>query len=208
MDVFLDLEPINMGNISDEVAAETLLEKFRPSLSAIGKRRKQLKTGIYYDTPSVALYDQAKDLYCLGYFVSTIMVCRSTAEYLAYEIFIEEVELDGEREILEAIAGGLDFRKIVNDFLHNKKNGYQIIDSKTHDLFNKLYDLGNQWIHPKKVKKGIRIEDEALTAIEVLGSLLSSLRDVMNDYDISEGKFIKKPTARKKKRGISLGTHR
>ena len=156
MDVFLDLEPIDVNIISDEVAAETLLSKFQPILSSIGKRRKQLKTGIFYDTPSVALYDQAKDLYCLGYFVSTIMVCRSTAEYLAYEIFIEEVELEGEREILESIAESLDFRKIVNNFLHNPKKGYQIIDVDTRDLFNKLYDLGNQWPLISKIIKFVK----------------------------------------------------
>ena len=89
---FLDLDPIEgVGATSDEAAAKVLLDRFQPSIALIGKRKKQLKRiGISYDTPSVALYDQAKDLFCLGYFVSAIIMCRSTAEYLAFEIFFEE----------------------------------------------------------------------------------------------------------------------
>lgn len=207
MDVFLDLDQPNHTSISDEILANSLLAKFQSIIVSIGKRIKQIKRiGFAYDTPSVALYDQAKDLYCLGYFFSSVIVCRSTAEYLAYEIFFEEVELEGKSEIIESVAENLDFRKIVNEFLYNPKKNYLIIDKKAHDLFNELYTLGNQWTHPKKLIKGVRIENEAFKSIEILGSLLSSLRDVTKDYDLSNGMFMKKPTARKKIRPIILGS--
>lgn len=205
MKVFLDLDGPIDKNATDELVADSLLNKFQPIHASIGRRVKQIKrVGISYDTASVSLYDQSKDLYCLGYFLSSIIVCRSAAEYLAYEIFYEEVEIEGTNDMIERVAENLDFRKIVNEFLYNPKNGIQIIDKDTHDLFNDLYTLGNKWVHPKKYSGGIKIEDEAFKAIETLGSLLSSLRDVMKDYDVINGKLVKKETARKKMRPIDL----
>jgi len=204
--IFLDLDNPNQDLLSDEAAAKTFLSKFEPILASIGKRKKQVKRiGISYDVPSVALFDQAKDLYYLGYFIPTIILCRAAAERLAYEIFIEEVELEGNTEVIEAIAENLDFRKIVNEFLFNKKKGAQIIDEATHDLFNEIYDIGNKWIHPKKLIGKVKIYDEAIKAIEITSSLIYSLRDVMKDYKISNGILIKKATARKKIRPINLG---
>lgn len=205
MDVFLDLDPDqNVG--SDEVVAKTLLFKFQPILANIGKRVKQIKRiGMAYDTPSVAMYDQAKDLYSLGYFVSSIIVCRSTAEYLAFEIFIEEVELEGRTEIIESVAENLDFRKVVNEFLYNPKKGFTYINKDTHDIFNNLYSLSNDWVHPRKIKEKVKIEEIAFKSLEMLGSLLSSLRDVMKDYEVVKGSLVKKATARKKIRPIVLG---
>lgn len=206
---FLNLDPTDGKEISEELAADTLLAKFKPILKSIGKRKIQVgKIGMYYDVPSVALFDQAKDLYCLGYFISAIMVCRSTAEYLAYEIFTEEVELNGKTELIESVADNLDFRKIVNEFLYNKEKGYSIVDKNTHDLFNDLYTLGNQWIHPKKHTKKVKIEYEAHRAIGLLGTLISSLRNISVDYDVSKGKLVKKSAARRKIRPIALGSKR
>jgi hypothetical protein len=205
MDVFLDLDP-QFDSGTDEEVAKTFLFKFQPSLVNIGRRVKQIKRiGIAYDTPSVAMYDQAKDLYGLGYFVSSIIVCRSTAEYLAFEIFLEKVELEGKTEIVESVAENLDFRKVVNEFLYNPKKGFTYISKDTHDIFNSLYSLGNDWVHPRKIKEKVKIEEIAFKSLEMLGSLLSSLRDVMKDYEVIKGSFVKKATARKKIRPIVLG---
>lgn len=206
MDIFLDLEQNNELKLTDEKLGEIFLAKFKPILSSIGRRKKKTKSpGMSYDVPSVDLYDQAKDLYYLGYFVSAILVCRSAAEYLAYEIFLEEVELEGKTEIIESVAESLDFRKIVNGFLYNPKKNYKIIDEHSHNLFNELYDLGNEWIHPRKLTKKVNIENEAYRSIEMLSSLISSLRDVLKDYDIYKGGLTKKATARKKIRPVTLG---
>jgi len=206
--VFLDLDNPNLNILSDDEAAKEFLSKFEPIIPSIGKRVKQVKrVGISYDVPSVAIFNQAKDLYYLGYFLSSIIVCRAAAEHLAYEMFFEEVEINGIPHLIESIADNLDFRKIVNEFLYNKKNGYRIIDSNTRKLFNKIYDLGNEWIHPHKLTGKVKIEDEAIKAIEITSSLMSSLRDVMEDFFISEGRLVKKETARKKIRPIILGKH-
>lgn len=207
MELFLDLDQPDFRKLTDNDLGQDLLKKYDVLIGSIGKRRRQIKTvGISYDTPSVAFYDQAKDLYCLGYFTSTILVCRSTAEYLAYEIFLEEVNLEGNAELIEAVAENLDFRKIVNEFLYNRKKGYEVIDKKTKDLFNSLYDLGNKWVHPKKFEKKVKIEDEAFKAIDTLGDLISSLRDVLKDYVVKNGGLHKKPEGRKKLRPITLGS--
>ncbi|HJX59444.1 hypothetical protein A2V61_02470 [Candidatus Woesebacteria bacterium RBG_19FT_COMBO_47_8] len=205
MDVFLDLDPLPVNNTDEEVG-RSFLFRFRPNLANIGKRTKQIKRiGMAYDTPSVAMYDQAKDLYSLGYFVSSIIVCRSTAEYLAFEIFLEEVELEGKTEIIESVAESLDFRKVVNEFLYNPKKGFAYINKDTHDIFNNLYSLANNWVHPRKIKDKVKIEKVAFKSLEMLGSLLSSLRDVMKDYKVVKGSLVRKATARKKVRPIILG---
>jgi len=205
MDVFLDLDPIEKENISNKDLANLYLKKFSPILDSIGERIRDIKKiGVSYDTASVALYDQAKDLYFLGYFVSAIMVCRSIAEYLAYEIFFEEVEISGEEILLKSVAENLDFRKIVNEFLYNPKKGFIIIDKDSHDLFNEIYTLGNAWIHPNSLGKVVKIKDESKMILGKVQLLISSLRDVIKDYDVSDGKLIKKTTARKKIRPIAL----
>lgn len=207
MDVFLDLDPGGREdpNATDEHLATVFLQKFQPILQTIGKRIKETKQiGISYDTASVALYDQAKDLYFLGYFVSTIMVCRSIAEYLAFEIFYEEVELEGSPELIRQLAENLDFRKIVNEFLYNPKKGHLIIDEKSHDIFNEIYTVGNSWVHPTS-SSPVNVELEAKNILGKIQSLLSSLRDVMKDYVIVNGKMVKKQTARRKVRPIVLG---
>ncbi|MFZ3069365.1 MAG: hypothetical protein WA052_03585 [Microgenomates group bacterium] len=203
MDVFLALDTQFANSEPDDVVASNLLAKFEPNLSLIGKRIKRIKVGgILYDTPSVNLFDQAKDLFSLGYFASTIMVCRSIAEYLASEIFYEEVEIDGDRLIIEQLAESLDFRKIVNDFLYNHKKGYKIIDKNSAKLFNDLYDLGNQWVHPKRGNWGRPVEEIAFESIEQLGTLIISLRDVMKDFDISKGVLVKKLSGKKRQRPV------
>ena len=47
---------------------------------------------------------------------------------------------------------------------------------------------------------------EAKKTLEKTQSLIFSLRDVMKDYELSSGKLVKKPGARKKVRPIVLGS--
>ena len=223
--VFLDLEdPNNIFGVSldglpdpakqalkalstDEEVAEVFIARFIANKKRIGKRIKKIgNLGISYSTKSVKLYHQAKELYCLGYFESAIMVCRATAEYLAYEIFVEQIDIEGERETIELLAESLDFRRIVNDFLCSSKRKKKFIDDKSKELFNKIYDLGNKWIHPKQSEQtGLNVENEAKKAVEMLRQLIDSLRNVLDDYKIEKGTLKIKSVRRKKyKRGIKL----
>jgi len=99
------------------------------------------------------------------------VVCRTAVERLAFEIFFEEVEIEGKKELIETLAESLDFRKILDGFLYNKDKGYKIISKKEHGLFHELYTLGNKWIHPKKPPIGVKIENEALKSMMILGAL-------------------------------------
>jgi len=194
---------------TDEKVADVLIGRFIACKQQIGKRIKEMgNMGISYSTKSVMLYHQAKDLYSLGYFESAIMVCRATAEYLAYEIFVERINIDGDRKTIELLAESLDFRKIVNDFLCSQKNGNQYIDQASKKLFNNLYDLGNRWIHPKKSEQtGLNIGNIAKVAVETLRKLIDSLRNVFDDYQIEKGALkIKTESIGKYKRGIKLET--
>jgi len=225
INVFLDLEDSNNlhgGNLSglpehakqaikklstDEKIAEILLSRFEVNKKAIGKRAKQMgNLGISYSTKSVHLYHEAKELYSLGYFESAIMVCRSTAEYLAYEIFVERIDLEGNRTDIEMKAEDLDFRKIVNDFLHPEKSTNFLIDKDTKDLFNQIYDLGNNWVHPKRFKqKRLNLQEESKKAVEMLRQLIDLLRNVFVDHTLEKGVLKIKPEAKKKyKREIKL----
>lgn len=223
--VFLDLEDAN--NISgaslrslpeatkealqamstDEKVAEILINRFVTDKQGIGKRIKEMgNLGMSYSTKSVKLYHQAKDLYSLGYFESAIMVCRATAEYLAFEIFVERIDIDGNRETIEQLGESLDFRKIVNDFLCLSKRSDIFIDGNSKKLFNSLYDLGNRWIHPKQSEQtGLNVESEAKKAVEMLRQLIDSLRNVFIDYQIEKGSLkLKTESVKKYKRGIKL----
>jgi len=209
VDVFLDLDPggLEKLNITDGELATAFLGKFQPILTSIGRRIRETKSfGIFYDTPSVALFEQAKDLFILGYFVSTIMVCRSISEYLAYEIFYEEVELVGPPELIKTVAENLDFKKIVNEFLYNPGKNYFFIDKNSCDIFNEIYSIGNSWVHPNNSSEPVNIELEAKKTLDKTQSLIHSLRDVMKDHFISNGVLVKKQNARKKIRPIVLGS--
>lgn len=202
IEVFLDLDP-GIQTSSDMEAGDIVLAKFRPNLDKIGNRAKSIKqVGISYNTASVNLFDQAKDLFALGYFVSAILVCRSAAEYIAYELFCEEVKISGDQELIESIAESLDFRKILSEFLFNKKKGRLLIDQATNGYFHELYDLGNQWVHPKSSSQKINSEKQAEQAITLLQKLIESLRNVMIEYDIADGKLKLKSEGRQKVRPI------
>ena len=223
--VFLDLEdPNNISGVSldglpnsakqalkalstDEKVAEVFIGRFIANKKRIGKRIKEMGSlGISYSTKSVKLYHQAKELYCLGYFESAIMVCRATVEYLAYEIFVEQIDIESERETIELLAESLDFRKIVNDFLCSSKRKSKFIDDKSKKLFNKIYDLGNKWIHPKKSEQSeLCAESEAKRVVESLRQLINSLRNLFDDYKIEKGTLkMKNVSIQKYKRGIRL----
>jgi len=198
--VFLNLE----GNLAtDEEYSQRILAKFTLNQSEIGKRYKDIKPpGVTYYTESVKLYNQARDLFCLGYFESSIIVCRSVAEYLAFEIFVEQINLTAEREQIETIAENLDFRKIVDNFLVDKEN--PLIDKKTKDIFHKLYDDGNKLVHPKRRTGEITIEEKAKQVLDSLTELMQILRNVFNDMTPINGILCKKPGSRNYRNGIKL----
>jgi len=205
MEVYLDLDA--KSDLSDEELVDLLVSRFKLNYKEIADRIKKIAPlGISYDTKSVRLYHQAEELFELGYFESTIMVCRATAEHLATELFFEQADISGNEETIAKIAETLDFRKIVNDVLHDKKNPNSVIKSDMCQLFNDLYKLGNDYIHPRTQAKERKPAKDAETALKMTKKLIDGYRNVMDDYDVSQGKLKPKATARSYKRGIKLGS--
>ncbi len=202
--VYLDLEK------KTEFGDETILSIYEGRIKQdkkglIQRFKSTAELGMSYDTPSVRLFHEARNLFILGYFKSTIMVCRSTAEYLAYGLFISLTDIKETLEEIEKIAEDLNFRKIVNDHLFRKKN--PLIDNKgqSQELFNNLYTLCNDWVHPKIKQRNLNVESEAKKTLGILRELINTEMNVLNDYDTTNGVLKKKPTSRIYKRGIKLG---
>lgn len=185
-DVYLDLD--NPSNIKDDnIVGINELAYFHDKES-IGKRSKKMGAqGILYPTKSVDMYIQARRLYILGLFESSIIVCRATAEYIANEIFENNINKNiKNKNILDFVCENMDFRKIVNNYLYK----YKIISRNDKEIFNRIYDTGNKYVHPKKNIKNIENDSEEL--INKLKSLILSLRNMLNDYDIVNGILRKK----------------
>jgi len=185
-----------------EEFCETTFEKFNKDKKNIETRYKEVPQVVAHYTESVRLYGQARDLYCLGYFDSAIVVCRAAAEYLALELFVEQIDLDDDREKIEQIAENLDFRKIVDNFLFNKNK--PLINKDIKDIFHKIYDIGNKWIHPKKDKIQSTREHDAKNTLLLLTLLMNSTRSIFVDAEIINGCISKKPNSTKRCNGIRL----
>ncbi len=186
INVFLDLDDPNSTK-NDVTVGEDELARFYDKEN-IGKRSKKIGAqGILYPTKSVDLYMRARRLYILGLFESSIMVCRTTAEYIANEIFENNINKNiNEKNILDFVCENMDFRKIVNNYLYK----YKVISKSDKEIFNKIYDMGNKYIHPKKDIKNVEYDNEEI--IKHLKSLIMSLRNMLNDYNIVNGKLRKK----------------
>ncbi|MFH1089750.1 MAG: DUF4145 domain-containing protein [Candidatus Uhrbacteria bacterium] len=184
--VFLDLEVPGEAELNDEITGLNALGIFLGQKEDIGKRVKEIKSsGIFYPSRSVTLFQQAKKLYVLGLYESSIMVCRSTVEYIANELFEEEMSGFKDEKLSGFIVDSIDFRKLVNDFLFPK-----IIDKNSRKKFNDIYDLGNRYIHPKKIQ--INAHDDAKNVITLLCDLILSLRNLLDKYEIVDGILKKK----------------
>lgn len=186
-EVYLDLDSGSDYHLDDQTAGLNELGVFSANKKNIGKRAKKIGgQGILYSAKSVELYMEAKKLYILGLFNSSIMVCRATAEYLANEIFEKNIESIKNKELSDFIYESLDFRKIVNNYLFK----YKIIKKSDKDRFNKIYDVGNKYIHPKKETRNT--EEDCEDLINVLKELILSLRNLLKEYEIVEGVLTKK----------------
>lgn len=127
------------------------------------------------------------------------MLCRSISEYLAYELFVERVNIEAKTETIEKLAESLDCRKIVNDFLYSDLEDQSIISKKAKQNFNKIYDIGNNWVHPKLNKQEEDVQKIAKETLLQLRELLIELRNILNDYDIVNGRLSVKATSTQKR---------
>lgn len=137
----------------------------------------------FYDRPPPRAYIQAKMLYRDGFYEATIMVARSTAEMVCYDRLdglqhpfgtVQQVEKRGFRELVRWLVG--------ND---------QRLTQTAFDRLNALYDLGNNYVHPKA---GQNAKDDSLKALHLLGEAIFEVYGVKSIDDLV-GRTMKTPYA-------------
>ncbi|MBI1760896.1 MAG: hypothetical protein HYR56_05600 [Acidobacteria bacterium] len=137
----------------------------------------------FYDRPPARAYIQAKMLYRDGFYEAAIMVSRSIAEMICYDRLdgithpfgtIQQVERKNFRELISWLAA----------------NDHRITTAVLDDL-NSLYDLGNNYVHPKA---GQNAKDDSLKAVYLIGKSVFEVYGVKSPNDMV-GRAIKTPYA-------------
>jgi hypothetical protein len=120
-------------------------------------------------------------LYRDGFYEATIMVSRSIAEMICYDHLDRAQHPFGTREQVER----KNFRQLI-DWLHNND---ERITTKVFDKLNDLYDLGNNYVHPKS---GQNPKDDSLKALHMIGESVFELYGVKTVAEMV-GKTIRTP---------------
>jgi hypothetical protein len=112
----------------------------------------------------VEFYIQAKMLYRDAFFEATIMMARSVCEMVCYEFLETAPHPFGSREDVEKE----NFRKLAR-FL---KEDAKVLPDRSFDLMNEIYDIGNNYVHPKANQNS---KDDSKTCLLKLGKALWSI---------------------------------
>ena len=133
------------------------------------------------DTAATRAYIQAKMLYRDGFYEATIMIARSIAEMFCYDRLDRMPNPFGTREQIEQ----KNFRPLLKWLNENDPS----VNSKVFDNLNSLYDLGNNYVHPKA---GYDAKEDSLKALHLIGE---SLFEVYGIRGIDElvGKKLRTP---------------
>ncbi len=115
----------------------------------------------FYDRRPVQFYFQAKMLYRDGFYEAAIMLCRSISEMICYERLDGIAHPFGNLQQIEK----KNFRDLIK-WLHSNDPS---IDIKVHNNLNALYDIGNNYVHPKT---GFSAPADALNTLHLIGEAL------------------------------------
>jgi hypothetical protein len=115
----------------------------------------------------VELYMQAKLLYRDGFYEAAIMFSRSTAEFICYYILQDLEHPFGTPEEIEK----QNFRKLVKYIFEDA----HYIDERIYALLNSIYDIGNNYVHPKANKQA---KQDARVCMMLLGESIDRLYGV------------------------------
>ncbi len=163
-EVYINFDDPNECTLGDKQIGMNQLGEFICQIKDIAKRAKDIQPkslGVFTPTQSLILFEQAKKLYILGLFESSIMVSRATAEYIANELLEDNLTSIKNAQLHTFILDNIDFRKAINGYLSPNK----IIKKEDNKALNKLYDIGNRYVHPKRQKTNP--EKDAREAIEL-----------------------------------------
>jgi hypothetical protein len=135
----------------------------------------------FYDRPPVRAYIQAKMLYRDGFYEATIMVSRSIAEMVCYD------RLDGAAHPFGTIQQVE--RKCFRDLIKWLASNDHRITPKVFDNLNLLYDLGNNYVHPKA---GQNAKDDSLKGLHLIGESVFEVYGVKS-FDELIGRTLRTP---------------
>jgi hypothetical protein len=96
---------------------------------------------MFFESRAVEFFIQSKMLYRDGFFEATIMMCRCTCEMVCYDLLDSVVHQFGNRQEVEKV----NFRKLVKHLFKTTNS----LSQTSFDLMNGIYDIGNNYIHPK-----------------------------------------------------------
>lgn len=135
----------------------------------------------FYDRPPVRAYIQAKMLYRDGFYEATIMVSRSIAEMICYDRLDGLAHPFGTAQQIERKG----FRDLIKWLVANDHR----ITTKVFDNLNSLYDIGNNYVHPKT---GQNAKDDSLRALYLIGESVFEVYGV-KPLDELVGRTIRTP---------------
>ena len=116
----------------------------------------------FEDSPPVRFYIQAKMLFRDGFYEATVMLCRSAAEMICYHQLDGAAHPFGTSEEVEK----KNFRKLLKWLFENDPK----VDETCFNALNRLYDIGNNYVHPKA---GQNPSEDSIEALHCLGPALS-----------------------------------
>lgn len=127
----------------------------------------------FYDRPPPRTYIQAKMLYRDGFYEATIMVSRSIAEMICYDRLEGAAHPFGSAADIEKIG----FRKLIKWLFTND----QRITDQVFAKLNELYDIGNNYVHPKA---GQNAKDDSLKGLHLIGEAIFEIYGVKTIDDM------------------------
>jgi hypothetical protein len=187
-----DLDNAVNGGAHDirEDEANALIVRIQGSFDNILERRRRVEgVGIIYTQ-----YGKFKDvlwelfeLYELGFYNSTILLCGTLAERICYDLIdfmaitIDGIELDAESK---KRLYKLGFRELVG-FLVDQK----YISKEDRSLLHQIYDTRNTYTH---LEGGGNAELDSITTLNRMYRVLENLFSMFKFYDVKDDVFYPK----------------
>jgi len=166
------------------------VEKYKSSINKekISRYLKNLNSPLLdpeKSGPFLNFYMEARDLYREGFFHSCIAMCRITAEKMCETLVdVADITADDKTRLLNLRFYDLVWVMLKLNIIHP-------------DIFTELNDIrkiGNNYVHPKE---SINPSIDSENVINSLGKLINRTSDILNQYDIIQGKLI--PRVKNKK---------
>lgn len=194
MPVFIDTIPnllklAGAGKKGKEKVADLLRQEFESQIDDIISKYASLPWLMIHPGEYCDLLTEARTLFVSGYFYSCVAMCGITAERIVKDIFSRSllVILNGQpmRPSDRAIEDLESFgAKDICDFLIDAG----VLNVELRSPFKGLGELRNKYTHAG----GKRPEKDARTAINHLHKIIDGTVSILKDFDIQEGKLVKK----------------